>query len=323
MSNNTRAVSTLNGLNVDLRAEKMAEKPGLPAIEAARDVLILNTGGTIGMVPGPEGLQPGYGVLEQAVAELAQGPMTVRVHAFEPIVDSAEIGPADWNRMIDLVLGFRGDGVIITHGTDTMAFTGAALSHALAGLDLPVILCGSMKPLGTGGDAEANLSLALDAVSRYLKGVWLAFDGRLLPAAGLVKHNSKEADAFRSVPQIPLPPRSGPRHFADLDLAILTLTPFLSAKAIAAMLSELDGAVLRVFGSGTMPSDPNLEAVIAEAVRRGCRIRAVSQCETGGVEPGTYAAGAALWRAGVENGGLETPEAALARLWLELSAEQD
>ncbi|WP_312222053.1 asparaginase domain-containing protein [Rhizobium rhizoryzae] len=322
MNNQTQAASAFHGSKVGLQAEDLDERPDLTAIKAARDVLILNTGGTIGMVPGPQGLQPGDGVLEQAVAALAPGPMTVNVHAFTPLVDSAEIGPSDWNRMIDQVLGFKGDGVIITHGTDTMAFTGAALSQALAGWDFPVILCGSMKPLGTGGDAEANLSLALDAVSRDLKGVWLAFDGSLLPAAGLVKHNSKEADAFRSVPQAPLAARSEPRHFADLNLAILTLTPFVSAKAIAAMLNELDGAVLRVFGSGTMPSDPNLEAVIAAAVQRGCRIRAVSQCETGGVEPGTYAAGAALWRAGVENGGLETPEAALARLWLELSATQ-
>lgn len=271
------------------------------------------------MVPGPEGLVPGDGVLESAVSQLAPTSMNAQVHAFHPLVDSAEIGPSHWNRMIDLVLGFSGDGVVITHGTDTMAFTGAALAHALAGLDIPVVLCGSMKPLGMGGDAEANLSLALDAVNRDLKGVWLAFDGKLLPAGGLVKHNSREADAFRSVAQSPLPMQLQQRHFADLELAVITLTPALSANAVAAMLAELDGAILRVYGSGTMPSDAKLEAVLAAAIKRGCRLRAVSQCETGGLEPGTYAAGAGLWRAGVENGGSETPEAALANLWLEMS----
>lgn len=318
MKNNKQTAATFVNPVVGIKAPAEATTSA-PRLVSASDVLLVHTGGTIGMVPGPDGLRPGEGVLEQAVSALAPALMNTRVHAFHPLVDSAEIGPSDWNRMIDLVADFAGDGVIITHGTDTMAFTGAALSHALAGLDISVILCGSMKPLGMGGDAEANLSLALDAVNRRVKGVWLAFDGKLLPAAGLVKHNSQQADAFRSVAQAPLPPRSRPRRFGDLKLAVITLTPALPANAVGAILSELDGAVLRVYGSGTMPSDARLEAVLAAAVKRGCRIRAVSQCETGGLEPGTYAAGAGLWRAGVENGGVETPEAALAQLWLAMS----
>ena len=65
--------------------------------------------------------------------------------------------------------------------------------------------------------------------------------------------------------------------------------------------------------------DPVLIATLRDAIARGCRIRAVSQCENGGLEPAAYAAGAALWSAGVENGGAETAELALARLWLSLS----
>jgi len=99
----------------------------------------------------------------------------------------------------------------------------------------------------------------------------------------------------------------------------LTLSPFVPARAIDGALRALDGAVLRVFGAGTAMSDPLLEEVLSAATARGCRIRAVSQCETGGLTPGAYAAGAPLWRAGVENGGMETPEAALARIWLDLS----
>ena len=80
--------------------------------------------------------------------------------------------------------------------------------------------------------------------------------------------------------------------------------------------AALDGAVLRVFGAGTVMHDAEVHAALAGAVAQGKRIRAVSQCEGGGLAPGHYAAGAALWAAGVENGGLETPEAALVKLWL-------
>jgi L-asparaginase len=277
-------------------------------------LLIIYTGGTIGMVPGPRGLEPGNGVLEAALAtRLPQG-MPCKVEQFQPLVDSANVGPAEWNRMLDRIEGWQGRGVIVVHGTDTMAFTGAALSTALSDLNVPVVLCGSMVPLGQGGDAEANLELALHAALTGAPGVWLAFAGKVMPAAGLVKHDSHAADAFRSQPQGPF--HSNGRRFDSRRFAVLTLTPGLPASAVAAMLAELDGAVLRVFGAGTMMADAALEGVLRNAVARGCRLRAVSQCEAGGVAPAAYAAGAALWSAGVENGGSETPELALARLWL-------
>lgn len=291
------------------------------------EILLLHTGGTIGMAPGPDGLAPAKGLVEAAARRLAPADARLTLHVFDPLIDSSAIGPDHWNAMLEVIDTFAARcadmpgraGVIITHGTDTMAFTGAALAQALAGLPLPVLLCGSMQPLGVEGDAEGNLKLALDAVREGPAGVRLAFNGAIMAAAGLVKHNSQDADAFRSVPQAPL---SGPyrrRRFADKRLAILTLSPGLPAGALAGALAELDGAVLRVYGAGTAMADPALEAALAQAVQRGCRIRAVSQCEEGGLSPGSYAAGAMLWRAGVENGGPETPEAALAHLWIELS----
>lgn len=273
--------------------------------------LLLHTGGTIGMRPGPHGLTPAPGVVEAAVGARAQ------VIAFDPLIDSAEISARHWNRLLDLIEAEAGP-VVITHGTDTMAYTGAALSQALAGWPHPVVLTGSMHPLGTmGGDAEGNLDLALGA--RPGAGVWLAFAGRLLPAAGLVKTESQADDAFRATPQ---PAEAGPwrrRRFAAARLAVLTVSPGMPAAMLEAALGTLDGAVLRVFGAGTIPSDPELAGVLARAVATGRRLRAVSACENGGLAPGAYAAGAPLWRAGVANGGTETAEAALIRLWLALS----
>ena len=267
---------------------------------------LIHTGGTIGMVPSPQGLVPAKGVVEAAVGERA------RVTALDPLVDSAAIGADDWNRLLDLI-ETADDPVIVTHGTDTLAYTGAALSQTLAGRDAPVILCGAMAPLGTGGDAEANLNLALSAQPG--PGVWLAFAGRLMPAAGLVKHNSHGVDSFRAVPQAPLslPPVG---RFGPARIGILTLTPGIPAAMVEAALSELDGCVLRVFGAGTAPPDPALYGALSDAQRRGCALRAVSACEAGGLAPGSYAAGASLWESGVQNGGLETAEAAFVRLWL-------
>ena len=282
-------------------------------------LLLIHSGGTIGMGPGPEGLMPIPGKLEAAVAERRAGAPFV-AEVFAPLLDSAEVGPADWNRFLDLIAAHPGADVILTHGTDTMAFTGAALNQALAGSGRRVILCGAMVPLGMQGDAEANLDLAIDAARAAAPGVWLAFDGRLWPAGALVKTDSHAHAAFSTVPQAEAPPRAGIR-FAERRLAVLTLTPGLPAAALGAMLSQLDAAVLRVFGAGTAMNDPAFLDVLSAAINRGCRIRAVSQCLHGGLEPGAYAAGGCLWSAGVENGGTETPEAALIRLWLDLSAQ--
>jgi len=280
------------------------------------DLLLIHTGGTIGMVPTANGLAPQKGVVEDAIAARLPAGVTLHQHIFDPLLDSADVGPNHWNEILSVLSGHPNMPAIVTHGTDTMSFTGAALSQALAGLDRRVILCGSMQPLNTGGDAEGNLDLALDAaLNKSAAGVYLSFAGKLLPADGLTKYDSHADDAFRHIPQAPLaaPTR---RQFDAKRLAVVTLTPDFPVAALIAMFSELDGAVLRVFGAGTATNNPALYDALKSVIVEGKRIRAVSQSTTGGLEPGAYAAGSALWAAGVENGGLETPEAALIQLWL-------
>lgn len=278
-------------------------------------LLLIHTGGTIGMAETPAGLAPKRGLVEAALEARLGAETTLASHVFDPLLDSADVGPGHWNDILDVIRSHPDAAIIITHGTDTMAFTGAALAQALAGENRRVILCGSMHPLGAGGDAEENLSLAVDAATAAEPGVFLAFAGKLLQADGLVKHDSHAVDAFRAQPQDrPDVPRH--RRFTDRRLAILTLSPGIPAAMVEAALSQLDGAVLRVFGSGTAMADAALLQVLSNAVAGGKRLRAVSQCEAGGLAPGTYAAGAGLWSTGIENGGRETPEAALIHLWL-------
>ncbi|MGD9863747.1 MAG: asparaginase domain-containing protein [Pseudodonghicola sp.] len=281
----------------------------------APGLLLIHTGGTIAMAPGPGGLAPRPGLLETAVRSRLGTGAGLDVCSFAPLVDSADMGPDHWNCILDLIDSHPDRPVLLTHGTDTMAFTAAALDRALAGTGRRVILCGAMAPLGGSGVAEQTLDLALTLTRTPESGVFLAFDGRSLPAAGLVKRHSSAADAFDNIPQARTraPAR---RRFDDRRLAILTLSPGLPATVLAAQLAALDGAVLRVYGAGTAATDPALYRAIEEAISAGKRVRAVSQCTGGGLVPGTYAAGAMLWAAGVENGGTETPEAALVDLWL-------
>ena len=126
-------------------------------------LLLVHTGGTIGMAPTAEGLAPQAGLVESALAARLPEGRALQAEVFDPLIDSADMGPDGWNRIIGAVLAHPGADVIVTHGTDTMAFTGAALSQALAGSGRRVVLCGSMLPLGMGGDAEGNLDLAIQA----------------------------------------------------------------------------------------------------------------------------------------------------------------
>ncbi len=279
-------------------------------------LLLIHTGGTIAMAQTPHGLAPMPGLAEAAVAGRLPAGVDLTVDLFDPLIDSANIGPQDWNQMLERIEAMPDACILITHGTDTMAYTGAALSQALAGLGRAVVLCGSMVPLGMGGDAEGNLDLALHQALEGRHGVWLSFNGEVLPADGLVKVHSLAADAFRAIAQTPPPLPAHRRFDPTRRLAILHFSPGLPVPALIAALDALDGAVLRIYGAGTVMDDQALFAALSAATRAGKRIRAVSQCESGGLVPGAYAAGQKLWACGVENGGLETPEASLIHLWL-------
>lgn len=281
------------------------------------ELTLIETGGTICMEAGPEGLRPAPDRLRQAILDLKPG-LSLRSQVLQPLVDSADIGPLIWNALLDRIDAAPG-AVLVTHGTDTMAFTGAALDAALGGRGASVVLCGSMQPLGVAGDALGNLALAISAAEQARPGVTLAFDGKLMPGGTLTKAHSHAAAAFVCAGDpAPASAFAARRFDPDLALAIVTISPGLSPAALEATLGALDGAVLRVFGAGTLPA--GLATALARARARGCHIVAVSQCADGGLAPGAYAAGAALWAAGVDNGGLMSAEQALTRLWLRLSA---
>lgn len=302
-------------------------------------LLVLYTGGTIGMQMSTAGLAPASGFearmrTQQAREDAGALPHWVFQELLPPI-DSANMNPGHWlavrDRIITAVETDGCDAVLVLHGTDTLAYSAAALSFLLLGLDLPVVFTGAMQPAGVaGGDAWPNLFGALRALQRGVApGVHLYFDGQLLHGARCSKLRSDAFDAFQVLPRRRRAERAAIDASIDyrrvrqaVNLAVLPLHPALQAGQLRALLdSGVQGLLLECYGSGTGPAgDAELMAVLREAHARGVVLAAISQCPQGHVEFGVYAAGSRLAEAGLVSCGGMTREAALGKLFALLGA---
>lgn len=299
--------------------------------EIQMSLLLIHTGGTIGMQKTEAGFAPGAGIVEACVQDILDSgdfKGQIDIKTLSPLIDSAEATPLDWDRLVQIIGQHHDqyDGFVVTHGTDTMAYTAAALCFALAGLQKPVVLTGSMRPLTvTDSDGRPNLVDALDAATRAEPGVWLQFSGRLMHGARVRKVHSSDLDAFRASPADVSPNRSEEyfvsHRYKNRNVSILSVAPGLPEDLFAAAINQSDGVVLRCFGSGTAPSSPGFDRALKQAQAQGVPIVAVSQCPEGGMAPGAYAAGAVLRDNGVLNGADMTVEAAYAKLHHVLSLD--
>ncbi|MBK9177789.1 MAG: asparaginase, partial [Flavobacteriales bacterium] len=174
-------------------------------------VLLIYTGGTIGMLADPRTgtLQPmDLEHLEEQVPELARVGVRLESVAFERPIDSSDMRPTDWVRIARIIGDnyARFDGFVVLHGSDTMAYTASALSFLLEGLSKPVILTGSQLPIGTiRTDAKENLITAIEiAAAKDGQGrtmvpeVAVYFEYRLLRGNRTVKVHAERFEAFRS-----------------------------------------------------------------------------------------------------------------------------
>ncbi|WXL25772.1 asparaginase [Ectopseudomonas mendocina] len=303
-----------------------------------KNILLLYTGGTIGMQKSEDGLAPASG-FEQRV-RTAQAEQNLNLPAWQfaellPPIDSANMTQHNWLAMAAAIReGVENgcDGVLLLHGTDTLAYSAAALSFLLLGLPVPVILSGSMLPAGAeNSDAWNNLFGALHTLAEGVdNGVHLYFNQRLMHGARVSKLSSDDFDAFQVLPR----PRCSERATnipAQLDyrqrrqpvnLAVLPFYPGLQGNHLRALLSTgVQGLLLECFGSGTGPSDnQELLAVLREAHDKGVVMVAISQCPHGHVEFGVYAAGSQLANCGLISAGGMTREAALGKLFALIGA---
>ena len=301
-------------------------------------ILVLYTGGTIGMQASASGLAPAAGFEARLRAQQSQQAERLPNWTFRellPPIDSANMSQANWLAMVTAIRqGVQDgcDGVLVLHGTDTLAYSAAALSFLLLGLPVPVVLTGSMLPAGAAGsDAWPNLFGAMQALhDGVAPGVHLYFNGALMHGARVSKLSSEAFDAFQVVQRQRQGTRLGelpeaidfrqPRQ--PVNLLSLPLVPGLRASHLRALLdSGVQGLVLECYGSGTGPSDnAELLEVLRAAHARGVVLAAISQCPQGHVEFGVYAAGSQLASAGLVSAGGMTREAALGKLFALLGA---
>lgn len=321
--------------------------------EPTTRVLVLYTGGTIGMRKGPRGYEPVPGWFADTIATLpqlhdpsqprfttypSQSDRRVRydVRAYDPLLDSANLGMREWARIAADVAAAYDDyeGFVVVHGTDTMAYTASALSFLLEGLGKPVILTGAQIPLAhLRNDALDNFLGALVIAGHFaIPEVTIYFHHKLLRGNRSTKVDAVGLDSFAS-PNHPLlaevgvdvdvrwelvrAPGAALRVSGELSphVAALRLYPGITRAVLENFLRPpLEGLVLETFGSGNAPDrDPELLAALREATDRGLVIVNVTQCLRGRVSP-SYAAGRALVDAGVVPGADMTPEAALTKL---------
>ncbi|WP_371366746.1 asparaginase [Pseudomonas sp. QL9] len=312
-------------------------------MRAVQNLFVLYTGGTIGMLQTAEGLAPASGFEARMRGWLADSGRTPsfawRLQEMQPLLDSANMQQSNWLAMRDAIVEAvdQGghDGVLVLHGTDTLSYTAAALSFLLLGLDVPVLLTGSMLPAGApGSDAWANLGGALDALGRgEVSGVQVFFGGQQLHGARVTKRHSEAFDSFCEphrdrhgvrAEQIPQQLRyNQPRQ--PVRLAVQPLFPGLQAEQLDAVLkSGVQAVLLECYGSGTGPSDNQaLLDALGAARKRGVLLAAISQCYEGSVVFDIYAAGSRLRDAGLVSGGGMTREAALGKLFALLGAGLD
>ena len=305
-----------------------------------KKILLITTGGPLACTSTPNGLEPtleGADILE-AVPELAELCQAQVEDAFT--IDSTNMLPRHWQQLAAIINDAYNDfdGFVITHGTDTLAYTAAALSKMLQNLGKPVILTGSQLPLGyANSDARTNVQLAFSMAVGNLPGVFVAFGNKVIKGHLAKKIFSKNFNAFESVNEPPVlfftkeglkknlalaQPTGNFNVNNQLDTRVLVLTikPGSSATMLEhAVTDGYKGVVLECFGAGGVPlGEATWLPALKKAHAAGVRIVCVSQCLFDGVDLDIYPMGKAAAKLGVESGGTKTVEAALVDLMWEL-----
>jgi L-asparaginase len=315
--------------------------------EGAASLLLLYTGGTLGMVHEPDSgtLVPfDFEQILRQIPEIDKFDFSLTVISFPRLIDSANMQPSQWAAMAGIIGENYGefDGFVIIHGTDTMAYSASALSFLLEDLNKPVILTGAQLPIGAiRTDARENLITALEIAAARRDGrpvvteVCIFFNNKLLRGNRARKTESAQFRAFESK-NYPALATAGIRidydynaikpyqpygnlivHQAmDNRVVFLKLFPGIMPDAVKAILGipGLRGLVLESYGSGNAMTAVWFIEMLKEAIAQGLIILNVSQCYGGTITQGRYETSRHLKEIGVLGGGDCTSEAALTKL---------
>lgn len=315
--------------------------------EKRKSILIIYTGGTIGMVQDPVtgAFQPfNFRNIETKMPELKKLDCRVNTIQFDPPLDSSNIMPSDWIRMAEIIKDHydKTDGFVILHGTDTMAYSASALSFMLENLHKPVIFTGAQLPIGTRrSDGRENLLTAIEIAlaeqnrEPIVPEVCIYFENKLFRGNRTTKHSAEYFNAFHSHNYPPLA-QVGVHikyNFAAINyvaltkpfnihtqlennIAVLKLYPGMTQEAGEAILNTpgIKALILESYGAGNAPDLPWLIEGIRKLVSQGIVVLNITQCSAGSVEMGRYKTSEALLNCGVYSGYDISLEAALAKL---------
>lgn len=327
----------------------VGSRPAVQNFKKRCKIMIIYTGGTIGMIENPEtrALEPfDFNHLIENVPKLRLLDVDIESVEFENPIDSSSMNPEHWQEIARTIEQNYDncDGFVVLHGTDTMAYTASALSYMLENLDKPVIITGSQLPIGdVRTDGEENLITALQVASavdksgkHIVREVAILFEDFLWRGNRATKHSSDNFCAFSSDNYPALASFGMGIHFnndvllnnespaerlkvhygMDTNVMFIDLFPGIQENVVRHLLNTpgIKGVIMKTFGAGNGPSDPWFINALREANERGIVIVNISQCSNGVVMPELYAAGLCPSKSGVVSGRDLTAEAAITKL---------
>ena len=311
------------------------------------NILLIYTGGTIGMIKDPESgaLRAfDFANLLDRIPELKLLECNIETYSFEEPIDSSNMEPKYWVQIAEVIQQNYQlfDGFVVLHGSDTMSYTASALSFMLEHLAKPVIFTGSQLPIGDlRTDAKENLitSIQIASLQYYnkpvIKEVGLYFEYKLYRANRTTKINAEHFEAFASL-NYPDLAESGVhlkvnneylfkpntrkklvvhKDF-DSNIALVKLFPGISRNLLESIFKTegLKGVILETYGAGNCTTKDWFLQLLKETINKGIPIINVTQCSGGSVLMGQYETSEKLKRIGLISGKDITTEAALCKL---------
>lgn len=309
---------------------------------AIKKITLFYTGGTIGMVDTPQGLMPDFGLPEKIQQHFSGSLNNVELSfcSSKQPIDSSHITPQHWVEWIEQIRQIlpHTDAVIVLHGTDTMAYTAALFSLVFAHTNQAIVFTGSQKAwVEKNSDAPDNLLSAISLIQQGFSSVGLVFHQTLFDPADCRKVSTENNQAFSSIwqkpwgelknnqwhfyrlPEKPVLPQKFNQINTQLNIKTIYLNPLFDLSQ-ASLFENCDGVILLTYGNGNIPNNQAFLHNAKNFCQQNKPLIILSQVWQGEVN-NRYASNYELTQIGAINGGKNTPETALAKLFLALSAK--
>jgi L-asparaginase len=309
-------------------------------------LLIIYTGGTIGMVKDPVSgaLQPyHFEDIYKLMPVLRNFDYVLQSVSFDPLIDSSNVTPSFWVKLATVIEENyeKYDGFVVLHGTDTMSYSASMLSFMLENLGKPIIFTGSQLPMGVvRTDGRDNFINAIEIAAARIGDkplvpeVAIYFENKLMRGNRTSKFNAENFNAFLSGNYPPLaevgvhikyntemllkPGLDKLKVHKKLDnsVIILKLYPGIAEIVVKSALHipGLKAVILETYGAGNAPTDDWFIKALTEAIQKGIIIYNVTQCKGGAVDMGKYETSMKLSEIGVIGGSDITTESAIAKM---------